>query len=553
MTQEQFIEKAKIKHGNKYDYSKVVYENSQKKVCIICPKHGEFWQVPSAHIRGDNCPKCGNEARGRFEKLTLEQFVEKSKEIHGNKYDYSKVNYKNSSTKVEIICKEHGSFFMTPLAHIYSKQGCPKCAGRNLTTDEIIEKFKTVHGNKYDYSKVVYTKMHEKVCIICPIHGEFWQTPSKHLLGQGCSQCSVEKRSNEKRTDLTKIIENCKKIHGDKYDYELVKYNNVNDKVKIICKKHGIFEQRLYDHLGGHGCPHCANLISKSENEIYDFLSNLIGSENVIKHDRQILSDGKELDIFIPTLQLAIEFNGLRWHSEFLGKNKDYHISKLIECNKKGIKLIQIFEDEFVFTKDIVLAKLKHALFKDNNLPKIYGRNTIIREINKSTAKDFLNKFHIQGYGHSNINLGCFTNNNVLIGVMSFLEINQKYELTRFATNYNYMCVGVGGKLFNYFIENYDFNEIKTFADRRWTTNIENNFYTRIGFKLDKILQPNYQYINVNSVSKRIHKFNFRKQILSKKYDVDLNKTENEITKILGYSKIWDCGLIKYVYKNKKE
>lgn len=194
---EKFIKKSEIVHNGKYDYSKVEYVNSMTKVCIICPEHGEFWQTHQAHARGNSCPKCANRKRGDTFRSNGDIFIERAAKIHNGKYIYDKDSYVNAMTKVPILCLKHGTFWMIPMNHLMG-QGCPKCSGRGLTTDEIILSFKEKHGEKYDYSKVVYKKMHEKVCIICPEHGEFWQTPSKHLLGQGCPKCAIKKRNEYK-------------------------------------------------------------------------------------------------------------------------------------------------------------------------------------------------------------------------------------------------------------------------------------------------------------------------------------------------------------------
>ena len=146
---EKFIKKARNRHGNKYDYSKVEYRGSKEKVCIICPKHGEFWQYPQDHVRGNNCPLCANENRGSKQRLTKEEFIKKAQEVHGDKYDYSKVNYKNINTKITITCPIHGDFEQIGMNHILG-QGCPKCAGKGLTRDEVIEKFVSIHGDRYD-------------------------------------------------------------------------------------------------------------------------------------------------------------------------------------------------------------------------------------------------------------------------------------------------------------------------------------------------------------------------------------------------------------------
>ena len=190
-TTEEFIKKAREIHGDKYDYSKVEYVSYHTKVCIICPKHGEFWQTPANHLRNRNCPKCGNNSKIKKRSLTKEEFIKKAREVHGDKYDYSKVKYINNYTKVCIICPEHGEFWQNANSHLRGC-GCPKCCnnGVKLTTEEFVKKARKIHGDKYDYSKVEYKNSHTKVCIICPEHGEFWQTPTSHLHGEsGCPMC----------------------------------------------------------------------------------------------------------------------------------------------------------------------------------------------------------------------------------------------------------------------------------------------------------------------------------------------------------------------------
>ena len=192
-TTEQFIKEARVIHGDKYDYSKVKYIDGHTKVCIICPKHGEFWQEASKHVtsKKSGCPKCANERK----RLTTEEFIRRARQIHGNKYDYSKTEYVNQTTKVCIICPIHGEFWQTPNGHLEGK-GCKFCAhNTKLTTEEFIRRARQIHGDKYDYSKVEYKGLETPICITCPIHGEFWQTPHHHILGFkcGCPQCSMSK------------------------------------------------------------------------------------------------------------------------------------------------------------------------------------------------------------------------------------------------------------------------------------------------------------------------------------------------------------------------
>lgn len=552
MSTEEFIERTKTIHNDKYDYSKVVYVNGKTKVCVICPTHGEFWIRPDKHLSGQGCPKCSGRAR-----KTTEEFKEEVSKIHGEKYDTSKVVYVNNKTKVCLICPIHGEFWITP-HNCLMGQGCPKCGGsEKRTLESFINDSNVVHNFKYDYSKTEYNGIHEKVCIIChekdengEEHGEFWQAPNEHLHGQGCPKCR-SKRIWESRGRITidEIKEKLNSIFCGQYDYSLfTKYENSRMKIPIICKKHGVFIQSLDNHLQGHGCPKCACVESKAENEIYKYVCGLIGDENVIKKDREIL-DGKELDIYIPCMRIAIEYNGLRWHSEEFNKGNDYHLNKLLQCNSKGIKLIQIFEDEWLERKDIVLKKIKHILgFNDGE--KIYARNTSIREIDCYEARDFLEKNHIQGFVASTKYFGAFYKDS-LIAVMTFtLEGDRCWNLTRFATDNDKRCIGLAGKLFSAFLRAYNPKYVKSFADRRWTLSEANNVYVRLGFELEEEMKPQYRYVNGH---KREHKFKYRKKNLHKRYGVPIEWTEHKMTKHLGFYRIYDCGLLKYGWKNKKE
>ena len=543
MNTEQFIEKAKKIHGDKYDYSKVDYVNPKTKVCIICSEHGEFWQKPYNHLNGQGCSKCRYETLSNKYKKSTEQFIEEAKKVHGNKYDYSKVDYNLCQDKVTIICLKHGEFKQRPLSHLQG-QGCPKCGKKHkISLEDFIEKAKKVHGNKYDYSKVKYVNNKTNVCIVCPTHGEFYQTPKKHLVGHGCPKCG----GSFKLTNIM-FIDKAKQIHGDKYDYSNVTYINSNTKVTITCHKHGEFQQLPHDHLQGKGCPTCAHFISRPEIALYEYICNFISKDDIIRRDRTVLGN-LELDIYIPKLKIAIEYNGLRWHSEEFNKDKNYHLNKLIKCNEKGIRLIQIFEDEWIEKQEIVLKKIKHILgFNDGE--KIYARKCEVKEIDKHLAYEFLDKNHIQGSVDSSVAFGCFYESK-LVSVMLFTqESKDNWNLTRFATDNDIRCIGAAGKLFKAFLTVYNPIYVKSFADRRWTLSEENNLYVQLGFELAETLRPDYRYVNGQ---KREHKFGYRKDKLHKKYGVPLEWTEKQMTEHLGFYRIYDCGLYRYEWHKKEE
>ena len=283
LTKEEFIKKAREKHGDKYDYSNVDYKYNKTKVCIICPEHGEFWQAPHHHTKGQGCPKCKGEATSKRCRLSLSDFIKKSREKHGNKYNYDKVKYENNSTKVCIICHEHGIFYQTPHGHLKG-QGCPKCGqivrndSNRLSLSNFIKKANEKHNGKYDYSKVIYVNNYTKICIICPKHGEFLQTPSNHLSGQGCPKCKDDKTRErlilskegfiKKAREVYKedFVKKANKIHHDKYNYSKVEYDGALTKVCVICPEHGEFWQTPNSHLNGTGCPKCSgNYIPTTE------------------------------------------------------------------------------------------------------------------------------------------------------------------------------------------------------------------------------------------------------------------------------------------------
>lgn len=266
-TTDQFIQKAMLKHRDRYDYSLVDYKGNTVKVKIICKIHGIFEQQPNNHLDGKGCIRCG-----KRHKPTTSEFIEQAKAIHGNLYDYSLVNYKNAKTKVKIICKDHGIFNQIPDKHINSKQGCPKCTGRYITTEEFIEKAKKVHSFKYDYSLTQYKTGRGKIKIICSKHGIFEQRAAHHLKGHGCKKCGIEPYSISKSlASANKFVIKANKIHNNLYDYSLVKYKNSSIFIDIICKEHGIFEQSPNNHLNKQGCPKCVGKFKTTEDIINDF------------------------------------------------------------------------------------------------------------------------------------------------------------------------------------------------------------------------------------------------------------------------------------------
>lgn len=221
---------------------------------------------------------------------TNEQFIEKAISVHGDRYDYSLVNYVNTKTKVKIRCKTHGVFEQTPNSHTCEKaSGCPTCgrekANSKITSniESFVKKAKGIHGNKYDYSLSQYKNTYTDLKIKCPIHGVFEQTPHSHLKGRGCKLCGRKIAADKHYISTDKFIQHAKKIHGDLYDYGISNYKGWKNKVDIFCREHGVFSQKVGDHINGSGCRECGfnRGFDTSEPAILYYL-NIVGT-NIFK------------------------------------------------------------------------------------------------------------------------------------------------------------------------------------------------------------------------------------------------------------------------------
>lgn len=247
-TTEEFIERAIEVHGDKYDYSSVIYINSKSHVNIFCEDHGVFAQSPANHLIGNGCPMCaGNILR------TTEEFISEARSVHGDRYDYSSAACSGNKKNIVISCKHHGVFTQSPYKHLHGS-GCPRCAKVvRKTTEEFIVQAKEVHGDKYDYSLVEYSNAKSKVSIVCKEHAEFSQKANHHLRGVGCPKCfgTVKKTTED-------FVEDARTVHGDKYNYSKVLYVTAGSKVVITCSIHKDFSQSPNHHLHGGGCPKCA-------------------------------------------------------------------------------------------------------------------------------------------------------------------------------------------------------------------------------------------------------------------------------------------------------
>lgn len=365
-----FIEKAIKIHGNKYDYSKVIYINHTKKVKIICKEHNiEFEQLCSSHLKSEGwCEKCISQNRTINRNLTLNEFIKKANKVYNNLYDYSKSIYINISTELIVICKIHKEFKIKPSIHL-RHSGCPKCSKvRTITTEEFIEKAIQYYGEGiYDYSKVIYTKASNKVIITCLKHNEeFEQEARFHLKRNGCPKCDTNHRLTNKI-----FIEKAIKKHGDLYDYSKVNYIQAHEDIIIICKEHGEFIQSGTNHLRGKGCNKCrGHNFSKVSVEWLEYVA--IKENILIQHignscnEYKILNTNWRTDGYCKETNTVYEFHGDFWHgnpeiyksdvinnvnNKTMGELYNSTIERENKIKELGYNLVVIWESEWKLFK----------------------------------------------------------------------------------------------------------------------------------------------------------------------------------------------------------
>ena len=457
-----FKQRAAAAHSSFYSYDNVEYKNSNTKVLITCPVHGDFSQTPHDHLSGSGCPKCkADKAR-----LSLEEFISRASSCHSTHYDYSFVRIDNFDTLVKIICPVHGEFEQTPRVHL-SGSDCPKCVedkkyrvyaedinkrlkntkvkminnsalnmaeesnflcskhgefkttirkalnsessgckeckkeNASISFDEFIKRSKSVHNNKYRYIGENFY-LNKSIDVICPTHGEFKTYKHNHIKGNGCPKCSAINAGLNSRLTQEEFISRASSFNRLlKFEYGC--YTKNSEEVTFICDIHGEQKRRAQDILQGHGCRMC--LTNRPEQEILNEIRSVYQGE-VIAHSRPKFMNGMELDFYIPEKNLAIEFNGTVFHhsskntilSGVKPKPYNYHYNKWLLCNKSGINLISIHD--FYWADDLKNKIIKSKIRHYLGCDrKVYARKCVIREVTNKVAAEFYFFTHVEGSG----------------------------------------------------------------------------------------------------------------------------------------------------------
>ena len=554
----QFLTRARAAHGDRYDYSRVVYTKVETKVEIICPTHGPFWQTPLDHAGGHGCAACGVEKSAASRRHDAATFLARARAKFGDALDYRQMDYRNTTTAITIVCPEHGPFRQTPYEHLAST-GCPWCTGlKPITQETFLARARAAHGDRYDYTLVDYQGWQVPVAIKCAAHGVFWQTPKAHAQGRGCLACS-----GLQPVTLSGFIARAQAVHGDRYDYSQVQMTNVSTKVTILCREHGPFAQRpgdhtrleqgcpacaqkrpidaqtfleraqaihgdayAYDldsyqgyrqpvtvtcpshgvftptphnHIHRHsGCPRCvyANGTSQGEAELADWLAGL-GLE-LVRHDRTLLA-GWELDIYLPEHRLGIEYNGTYWHSAERLTTPRQHELKADRAAAAGIRLITVWDFDLRTRGDLMRRHLLHALGRDPG-PRWHARRCQVRPVPPLAARAFYEEHHVQGGSNRRAgqSRGLYQDGQLVACMTWGQGLSRRgkaepgeWELVRYATAGTVR--GGASRLFAALVRELAPARVWSYSDRQ---HFAGGLYPTLGFVLDGTLAADYRVVS---------------------------------------------------------
>lgn len=574
-TVESFIIESKVIHGeSSYDYSLFKeYLNNKAKIPLICLTcNTTFNTTANDHLgkKQTGCAICSNKNKvKRTSRLTFTDFQTKANTLHNNLYNYVKTeDIYPYNLKVDIECPHHGTFSKTVYDHIREDKpaGCPKCSYENRQTSKedlkaLIDTCKTMYKNKYDYSLInlkTLNNINNKVSIICPVHGVFEQSFYCHFyIHNECNACSKSLTLEDIKTVVNSSVKYNKTdevFYDFKDDIQLVNRLTLRN---LYCKEHKLYFDKTYTAFKNNPkCPGCSCITSQYESDILSYVKELEPSIELIQSHRPSWMLGKELDIFIPKYNLAIEFNGSVFHhsskSEFVSKfckdtykNPNYHYDKWKLCKDNGITLLSIY-DFYWFIDDkqsIYKSKIKHYMQKDK---KIFARKCFVKDISYEEAVTFYQDNHLEGSGFnypSSNSVGLFFQDEMIMCASLINYYNQssklkELKLHRICTLQNFTVVGGISKLSKYLKNTY--GEFKYYITLT-TGGSTLNFYN-----IDTI-SLRYFWVNSKDPKEYYHRNYCQKNLLEKHFHQPLfeEDTENTYMERLGFLKIYDNGVAK--------
>ena len=488
-------------------------------------------------------------------RMSREDFVRRAMLKHGDRYDYSEVEYTNSKSKVRIRCRKHGVILQSPSNHL--RHGCQLCGLREahstwaLDTERFIAKAKLVHPDSgYDYSAASYLGGMDKVKIVCPRHGAFQQRANNHLAGIGCPRCGRDKARIVLLKNSDDFISKAVSIHAGRYWYGHVKYEGAFKLIEISCPVHGSFWQTPDAHVNSKaGCPSCSHRHSVPQREVEAYLEGL-GVQYEPNEHSQI--PPYELDTFVPSCSLAIEFNGRYWHSLDGTEPPSMrlrHLDKFLACEGRGIKLLQIDEHEWdnPVTRRVWESIISSKLGKHK---RIYARDTQFLHLSREQVGEFLQENHLQGDTPSvRWSFGLLLGGKVVGAVAFSRHQKTSLDLTRLCFALGTTVVGGAQKLFANSLPLLPRQPIVTFSDNRYSSG---RVYPILGFRHDKDLPPSYQwYFHGRVWNKRM----FRRSRLPGALGAEFDPSETEHQNMYrnGARCLYDAGYRRWMFNNSKE
>lgn len=539
-----------------YDFSKVseTYKTTVSLVTVGCPKHGEFPTSIHYLLRGKRCPKCRVEENAENHRVKYPDFLARAREVHGDTYEYVADSYTKFSEPMTIVCEVHGAYKQIPQNHTTGKRGCPKCANaRNsakasVSADSFFARAKLVHGDKYSYDESSYSGIVDPVTVVCNTHGSFEQLAYVHLRGSGCTRCASELNGERSRTTYEEFVTQATTVHDGYYSYSPEGYETAQSIVTINCPAHGQFKQKAADHLRGNRCQLCAKTVSKGQVEVLDYVRSLGFLDAT--GDYRYGATKREFDIFIPSKNFAIEYDGTYYHSsKFRADN--YHLAKLREAEEAGITLVQIFSDQWEQVQPAVKSLLAYRLNAVDS--KTYARLTTLVEVSNEEAQQFHTAYHIQGWKRFGTSYGLRLNGR-LVAVMTFTAVSSQrgqaangedFELARYSSSYQ--VVGGASKLFSHFVKQAGPLSVISYSDDRL---FSGNLYRTLGFAEHGKVPPSYTYW-LNGQNRRAHKSHFRRTNLEKVLGTSFDPclTERQNCENAGIYQVYDSGLTRWLWK----
>lgn len=547
-----WVDKCNEKHGGVYQYPSVERVKSvdgKWKVRIVCPEHGEFVQAPEKHAFGQGCPKCSGIGTDKLVNLRA---------LYPSFPWPDSLDIKNTKDAIQLECEVHG-LFVTTYNRLTTRHGrgvtapCPKCskemagASRRKSVKVWADQIERTYGGRVSVDPLSITTSAAKARFVCCDHGEFHSVLQDVVGGHGCPACGEMRRNDTLRSSFDDFVGAAKIVHGEVYEYPPSKYINTKTPVAITCKKHGVFFQRPNNHVTGAGCPTCSNRVSSGELGVYEWLES--SGVAVVGRDRVQL-DGMEIDIYLPEYRIGVEYCGLYWHGEH-HKHSAYHKEKADLARSKGIKLVTIFEDEWLnaSSKQKVMFRLLTLL----GASKTYAaRKLTCSRVTWGQAKAFLDLHHMQGAGApAKVCYGLFDGlelKAVSTWGKSRFDAQAEWEMLRFSGAYSDRIAGGIGKMFKAFVREIDPISVVTYADLRWGSG---EGYGKIGFTAQGETAPGYFWCKGVS---RFSRYDFQKHKLAgvlRSFDPLMSETENCHRD--GYWRVFDCGHSRWLWVKQKQ